>query len=349
MDSNRKHIMVIRLSSMGDVAMTVPVLKLLLEQHPELRLTIVSRPKFAPLFDNLPNCIFFSADVDNTYKGLTGLYRLSIELTALKPDYIADLHEVLRTNLLGLLLKLRIKTVLVKINKGRKEKKKLCAENPNKERYPLKSTFQRYADVFNKLGFYTDLNAAYSFPIPELSAKSKLLLSESDSKIAIGIAAFARYDWKTYPENQMLETISILLKKKSDVHIFLFGGQADRDKFIAWKELFGGCISVVSELSFSEELSLIARMKLMLSMDSANMHLASIYSVPVVSLWGPTHPFFGFYGWRQNPENALCADLERYPTLPCSVNGSKIHKGTEDCMSSISPEIIAAKIINNLL
>lgn len=81
----------------------------------------------------------------------------------------------------------------------------------------------------------------------------------------------------------------------------------------------------------------------MLSMDSANMHLASLYGIPVVSVWGGTHPFAGFYGWGQDLKNAIQTEL---PCRPSSVYGNKpcpVH-GKEGCMSYIIPQMITDKI-----
>jgi ADP-heptose:LPS heptosyltransferase len=77
-------------------------------------------------------------------------------------------------------------------------------------------------------------------------------------------------------------------------------------------------------------------------MDSANMHLASIYGVPVVSIWGATHPFAGFYGWMQDVNNIVQADLY---CRPCSVFGNKpCYRGDHACMQMITTEMLMQKI-----
>ena len=58
-----KHILVIRLSAMGDAAMTVPVLRALVLQHPEVKITVLSREFFSPFFEGIPNVSFYAADV----------------------------------------------------------------------------------------------------------------------------------------------------------------------------------------------------------------------------------------------------------------------------------------------
>jgi ADP-heptose:LPS heptosyltransferase len=349
MSEKRQHILVIRLSSMGDVAMTVPILELLLEQHPNLNITFVSRPKFEAFFKHLPRVNFFAADVDIKYRGVFGIYKLAKELSTLKADAVADLHDVLRTKILKFFLRLGFSGQIKTIDKGRAEKKKLCANNPNKELYQIKNTFERYAEVFEKLGYKIDLSKDRFKPSVPLTDNTAELLSIAANKIPIGIAPFARYKAKTYPFYLMEKMIKELLECRSDLHVFLFGAESDFENLSQLKIVFPNKISIVgTDLDLSEELGLISRLKLMLSMDSANMHLASMLSVPVVSLWGATHPCLGFYGWGQNPNNAICADRNKFPTLPCSVNGSKVHPGTENCMETIEPSFVIQKIIENL-
>ena len=90
-----KHIAVMRLSAMGDVAMTVPVLRAFVKQYPEVKITVVSRPFFKPFFEGIPNLNFFAFDEKERHKGFLGLCRLFQDLKKLKIDAFADLHNVL--------------------------------------------------------------------------------------------------------------------------------------------------------------------------------------------------------------------------------------------------------------
>ena len=85
----------------------------------------------------------------------------------------------------------------------------------------------------------------------------------------------------------------------------------------------------------------------MLTMDSANMHLASLVGTPVVSIWGATHPNVGFYGFRQDPNNDVLIDLV---CRPCYVFGNKPCANSEQyaCMNRISETSVIDKI-NNIL
>src|SRR5690606_9712059 len=150
-----KHILVIRLSAMGDVAMTVPVIRALTAQH-QVRVTVVSRPFFEPFFKDIQNVEFFGVDLQNKHKGFSGLYRLFKDLKAKNIDYVADLHNVLRSKVVGSFFKLSGKKV-VTLDKGRQEKKALTRPE-NKVLQPLKSMHERYANVFGELGFKVDLS-----------------------------------------------------------------------------------------------------------------------------------------------------------------------------------------------
>ena len=83
-----QHIAVIRLSAMGDVAMTVPVIRALVEQHSTVKITVVSRPFFKPFFDGIPNVAFFGVDLNQRHKGFLGLTRLFSDLKKLNVDAV---------------------------------------------------------------------------------------------------------------------------------------------------------------------------------------------------------------------------------------------------------------------
>ena len=312
--------------------MTVPVLKLLLHQHPELHVSFVSDPFMKPLFDGIERLEFIGANTKKDYKGLGGLYKLSRELAGLHPfDACADLHNVLRTKILRFFLPGLKKAA---IDKGRNEKKELTRP-VNKKLRQLKTGFRRYADVFAQLGFDVDLEAPYynkPEPIPGL-------VPAPAGKKLVGIAPFARHLPKMYALEKMREVVNNLAAR-GNMQVILFGSRAEAPVLESWEG--PGIISVAGKTRFDQELNLISQLDLMISMDSANMHLASLYGVPVLSIWGGTHPFLGFYGWHQPMSNAIQSDL---PCRPSSVFGNKpcpVH-GEQGCMEGITPQLITQK------
>src|SRR5690606_27205324 len=333
--SKHKHIVAIRLSAMGDVAMTVPVLKALSEQHPQLKITVLTRAFFFPFFRDLPNVSLFPIDIKGKHKGVFGLFKLSKELKALGIDAVADLHNVLRSNILKLYF---FGKPFIQINKGRAEKKALTSG----ERFQqLKTTHQRYAEVFQKLGFPIDLNNP-SFPNPKtLSPKVSDIVGTKSGKW-VGIAPFAAHEGKMYPLELMKEVIATLSK---DYKIVLFGG--GKKEIALLNDVEGNHANVVNtagKLTLDEELDVISNLDVMLSMDSGNAHLAAMLGIKVITIWGVTHPFAGFAPFNQPEDYALLADKNKFPKIPTSIYGNTYPKGYEHAAGSISPKTIIDKI-----
>lgn len=340
--SGGHHIVVFRFSSLGDVAMTVPVIKNLLHQHPQLELTMVSNAFHAPLFAGIERLHFLSAELKGKHKGFAGLYRLFRELkAACRIDAVADLHQVLRTRILKIYFQLAGIRWAAQ-DKGRKEKKELTRFN-NKILKPLPSTFERYAAVFATLGYPIQLNIADGLqPKGTMPASFK---EKVKGRKLVGIAPFAQFTRKTYPPDKMKAVIRMIAAHQ-DVQVFLFGGRADLAVLQQWTTEIEGLEIVAGSMSFSAELDLIGQLQVMVSMDSANMHLASLYGVPVVSIWGATHPYAGFYGWGQHPGNAVQIDLA---CRPCSVFGNKPGPRPDlACMEGIAPMAVYNKVMSVL-
>jgi ADP-heptose:LPS heptosyltransferase len=225
-----KHILVIRTSALGDVAMTVPVLKQLLQQYPALQLTVLTAPNFTPLFEGLERTNIYTLEKRGRHKGMLGIYRLFRELKSLyKFDAVADLHNVLRSVILRSLFKMA-GVPTAKIDKGRKEKKELTAKE-NKKLVQLKTSFQRYADVFAAIQLPLVLDNHQKVyaqqPVPE-----KATLFFRPGKKNIGIAPFAKHGEKMYPIEKMLSVIKILAADNTN-QLFLLGGGKEEVKMLA--------------------------------------------------------------------------------------------------------------------
>ena len=339
----KKHLLVFRFSSLGDVAMTVPVLQLLLKQHPQLQLTLVSTEFMRPLFNDIERLQFHAADLKGRHKGLPGLFKLYKELRkTYRFDGIADLHHVLRTRILRVFFSFSGKPVSV-IDKGRKEKKELTRSHDKKLR-PLKSNFQRYADVFTGLGYKVNLTDTKEGE-KKKNTSPETAQMKLDGRRLVGIAPFALHEEKTYPPEKMKEVIRLLSQDKN-IHIYLLGGKKEKELLEQWEGEFDNLTLLAGKMGFEKELEFISGLDVMVSMDSANMHLASLYGVPVVSIWGGTHPYLGFYGWGQDPGNAVQVELE---CRPSSVFGNKpCPRGDLACMNLISPMMVYDKIIQQL-
>lgn len=337
-----KRLLVFRFSAMGDVAMTVPVLHSLLEEYPELHITIVSRAAFQPFFEKLsPNLSFYVADLNGKHKGIKGLFRLYKELRQMKFDAVADLHHVLRTNFLCFCFKLSGIPVQ-QLDKGRKAKKALIRKK-NKVRQYLPTSFERYTKVFYQLGFkfkptFTSIFKPSSPDIEKIYQHT----GEKGNNRWIGIAPFAKHTGKMYPLERMEQVIKHL-SQQTNYQIFLFGGgKQEIETLTHWSQKYPNTHILSNQLKLRGELALISQLDVMISMDSSNMHMASLTHTPVISIWGATHPWCGFMGWNQSIDNAIQIDL---PCRPCSIFGNKpCLRNDYACMQQIHPETIIKQI-----
>ncbi len=337
-----KHILVIRFSAMGDVAMTVPVIKNVLQQNPALQITVVSNAFFKPLFDGLERCHFHPAYLKEKHKGAAGMFRLYKELKAAhKFGAVADLHNVLRSKLLRFFLKMNSLKAAA-IDKGREEKKALTRKD-NKMLKQLTPMHERYAMVFRNIG--VDVTLVHHQPVYKKQTPPALLteIFLSEKKI-IGVAPFAQHKEKMYPIEKMKMVVQELAASNNTILLF-GGGAAEAAVLQQWEDEIPSVKNIAGKFSFAEELAIISNLQLMISMDSANMHLASLYNVPVISIWGATHHYAGFYGWGQDEKNIV--GINKLSCRPCSVFGNKpCFRGDHACMNWIEEKVIVERVMS---
>ena len=348
----KEHILVIRFSALGDVAMSVPVVWALATQYPDIRVTVLSKAFARPLFADLaPNVNFMEADLKHEYRGVRGLNALYRRLVAKQFTKIADLHDVLRSEYLR--MRFNVGRYRVEhIKKHRRQRRRLTSSH-KKVMAPLPSSFKSFAEVFARLGYPVDISLFRSIFPPEggnLNMLPKEVGPKKSFEQWIGIAPFAAHQGKVYPPRLMEEVIQQLLQKYPKARFFLFGrGDQEDDYFKQWTEHYPQCLFVAQYCeSMYQELILMSHLDVMLSMDSANMHLASLTGTPVVSVWGATHPMAGFLGFNQSEDNIIQTDLD---CRPCSIFGNKpCRRGDYACLNNIPPERIVERIstlINN--
>lgn len=342
----KEHILIIRFSSLGDVAMAVPVVYSLAKTYPDIRITFLSRSFARPLFEDLaPNVNFMEADLKFEYQGVKGLNALYRRLTAKQFTAIADFHCALRSEYLRARFNIdRFK--VAHIDKHRVGKRMLISAS-NKRLVPLPSLFDDYAAVLARLGYPVDVDFTSIFPEGkgDLTLLPPGLCGEKKNGPWIGIAPFARHIGKIYPLVQMRQVIDQLVAKYPGCKIFLFGrGEREDSIFPGWCQSVDQCVFVGKHLAgISHELILMSHLDVMISMDSANLHLASLVGIPVVSVWGCTHPYLGLTGWRQDHTREVQVDM---PCRPCSISGVKTcPRGNFACMGRITPDMIVGRVL----
>ena len=348
----KEHILVIRFSALGDVAMAVPVVWALATQYPDIRSTVLSKGFARTLFEDLaPNVNFMEADLKKEYHGVKGLNALYRRLVAKQFTKVADLHNVLRSEYLRMRFNLGRYRV-EHVNKHRHQRRQLTSYK-HKVKKPLPSSFENYAEVFARLGYPVDIKKFHSI-FPKEGGNQNLLPAAIGPRKSfeqwIGIAPFAAHEGKVYPPRLMEQVIFQLIQKHPNIRIFFFGKGEQEDKYFQlWCAQYRQCLYVSKHCeTMYQELILMSHLDAMISMDSANMHLASLTGIPVVSVWGATHPMAGFLGFNNNKDNIIQLDLD---CRPCSIFGNKpCQRGDYACLQNIPPERIVERIqsiINN--
>ena len=341
-----EKLVLIRFSAIGDVVMTVPVIYALAKQYPDLEITMLSKESMHPYFKDMPpNVKFKGVRLKADYHGLNGLMKLYNELSEENFNAVGDLHDVIRSKFLRWRFSLNKEIRVRHINKGRSQKKALISAKKEKQLIQLPSSFERYAQVLSELGYPVKLEFSSIWEnssCPELSSIPMFKTVKGKDKW-VGIAPFAAHSEKIYPLEKMAQVLSAL-EKIEDVQVFLFGaGKKEKDTLEQWANFYSRITSVAGKYSKREELILISHLDVMVSMDSANMHLASLVGTPVISIWGATHPCLGFMGWGQNPDNAIQISLD---CRPCSVYGKKpCARGDLACLNGIQPETVVNKVL----
>lgn len=334
--------LVARFSALGDVAMTLPAVYDACRSNPGLSFYYLTRKHPASMFVNAPeNLTMVSVDLDN-YKGPAGLWRLALSLKRrYRIDTFVDLHNVLRTRVLSSMLALfgvRSRHVF-KNRAGRRA----VTRRSNKRRIPLTPMPQRYVRTFEAAGIPVERSFISIFP-PEggpTQSFADVTHPKRPGERWITVAPFARHTGKIYPLNLMTEVVRHFAARP-DTKVFVYGFGDEESREI--ETMRAGDPHVVNmaehHLGLPGELSLLSHSDIMLSMDSANMHLASLAGLRTVSIWGATHPLTGFSGYGQRQEDEIGVELD---CRPCSVFGNKpCRYGDYRCLSRISPETVVS-------
>lgn len=304
--------LVIRLATLGNVAMTVPVIASLSKRYPNDRFIVASKKQLDAMFAAMPNVEFYEVDNHLDWNGVWELWYALRD----RVDAVIDLQNVPRTFFLGTLMKLIGKDV-TRVHYGRLRKHLITVWGIGKKQLP--SEFERYKDTFRRAGLET--NDQFEALPPNIAA-SKLVISQYGEKKGrwIGLAPFAKSKSNMLPYRVTKEIIELLTQDKH-TRVFLFGaGKVECEMLRQWAKVFPRTESVAGKLQLKEELELMRLLDIMICMDSANQHLASLVGLRAISVWCATDPIIGFAGWKQNPDDIIHRDDLR--CRPCTCHGT---------------------------
>ena len=341
-----RKVLVTKLGELGGVAMTVPTVYDACLANPEIEFVYLTRHHESRVLINAPaNLQVATVNMDN-YKGLRGLYRLATGL--LKRYGIThhiDLQGDMRMRMLGLIMRLKGVDVYEVDSVGRMKRE--LTRPHNKVLVQLKPQVDREKDVFYKAGIAlsNDFETIWGKGKGDADLFAGVSEPKRDGEHWLAVAPFARHKGKVYPGDQ-LERVIDYFSKRDNQKIFIFGfGEEERAEIARYARRYQGVVNVAeADLGLAAELSLLSHCDVMLSMDSANMHLASLVGLRVVSVWGATHSYTGFMGWHQRTRDVVQLDMT---CRPCSVAGDKpCLRGDYHCLAGITPKMVISKLLS---
>lgn len=338
-----KKILVIRSSAMGDVAMTAPVLRAVVDRYPDIELVMLTRDFYEPYFEGIERLTIFNIDLAEEHHGVRGVYRLYKQLRSLyRFDMVVDLNYKLYSRLLRRFFKYA-GVPTFRIDKGRKEKKEIT-RHKNKRLIQLQTSIERYADAFRLAGLPIDVPNV----LPVQRAVAPPHFAGQKQERWVGVAPFAKHKGKVLPIDTVRSVIEALHEWDPTLRIFIFGGgSAERMVARSIEAWYPWTTSTIGKMTLADEMNLMANLDVMLSMDSSAMHMCSLVGTRVVSVWGATHPYAGFLGLGQPTQGVV--QIESLTCRPCSVYGHKpCQRDDYACMTQIKADTITELMIRFL-
>jgi len=311
------RILVIRLSSLGDVILTSSVFPELKKRG--IKADLLTFKPFGELFKGQP---FINRVIEvekEELKGLKEIRKLAESLTDY--DFAFDLHDVLRTKILRHFLKCKIFTY----RKRGLLRRLMTVFKPLKAKWLFVPKL--YAEPFKKIGVEIENPRPYLKVDRQSLKKVEKLLPKG--KEVVVLAPGARWPNKEYPIERFKRITELL--HKEGFKVVALGGEKERGKGKVLEET--GALNLCGELSLKESLALISKCNLVISNDSAAVHMARAVRTKVLALFGPTHPAFGFAPFKDEGK-ALTLNL---PCCPCSLHGKRVRCKEKRCFK-IPPE-----------
>lgn len=307
-------ILILRLSSLGDIVLTQPIAAWLRAKYPEAKIDFVVKAQFQELV-TLMGCELNPIVYEKSIRAHLALFKS-------RYDIVIDLHAKLSSFLLRIAA---CGKQSFGYRKARSIRKRIVGGD---KQLKINSTLDLYKTALDKIDPLAKLEAPRLYPPDH---PGFLALPASDKRIALFPGA--TYKTKRYPEEYYKELIN---KSPNGYQYILLGSQSDATLCQSLSSETNA-INLCGSISIAQLMSLLKTCDWVISSDSGPMHLAAALEKPQIAIFGATHPRLGFAPINHNA-HVLSADLE---CQPCSLHGSeKCPKGHFNCMSSIRAEHI---------
>ncbi|HKJ81091.1 MAG TPA: glycosyltransferase family 9 protein [Ignavibacteriaceae bacterium] len=318
------NILIIRLSSLGDILLTTPFIRSLKKQYPSVNIDFLLRQQYE-------DTLKYSPHLRKLYVLKENYEEVAVTISQNKYDLIIDLQNNLRSHKLSA----KSKAKKLRFRKHDIEKYLLVKFKINRMKY-LPQIPVRYSKTLKD--FQLDDNGLEIF-LPK-NIKSKL---KKDGNY-IALAPGSRHFTKMWPEYYYIYLCKMLLV--NDFNVVLMGGKSDMEICNEISKLLPKTINLCNDDDILQTVADMKKCRAVVCNDSGMMHTACAAGVPVLTFFGSTVKEFGFTPY--NNKN-LILENNSLSCRPCShIGRSECPKLHFDCMKEITPQT-AFRNINQLI
>ncbi len=312
-------ILVIRFSSIGDIVLTTPVMRLIKEKYPDCELHFVTKGKMKAVVENNPH-------IDHLHLLGDSFKELKLKLNGIVFDYVIDLHSNFRSRRLCMNVRVRQRSNIFHLDKLNFKKFLYCTFRM--QCMPDVHITDREVDTLKALVISNDHKGLEYYVTEADEAKARELTSSlRDGYVAFVIGA--TYYTKRMPAN-LIADVSDRLK----LPVVLVGGPGDADaaKIIEDKCANNTILNLCSKLPLNVSASIVKHARLVIAHDTGLMHIAAAFKKDIITIWGNTTPQLGMYACEPGP-HSVDHEVKGLKCRPCSkLGGHKCPKGHFRCM-----------------
>jgi len=308
-------ILVVRFSSIGDIVLTTPVVRMLKKQL-NAQVHYLTKSSYVSLLKNNPY-------IDSVYQIENSITEVIADLKKEKYDYVIDLHSNLRTQI----LRLRLGVTAKSFNKLNMEKFMLT--NFKIDNMPKVHIVDRYLETVKHLGVKNDNQGLDFF----LSTTDKIDISIFPKDCIVFVIG-GQHATKILPNEKIISII-----KKVNKPVLLVGGPEDFERGEQIITNTNNTINTCGKYSILQSASLVQQAKMVITHDTGMMHIAAAFQQKIYSVWGNTVPEFGMYPYLES-EQSKRIEVKGLNCRPCSKIGyDKCPKGHFKCMQEIDENL----------
>ncbi len=338
MIKNGRKILIVRLSSIGDILLTSPFIRCVRTTFPNARIDFVIKKQFSELLSDNPH-------LDNLYTvkndaTIADILKLRKQIVSNNYKFIFDLHNNFRSNLLLFGISARYKG---KIVKDKKEQIKLVYGKKNSYKNII-SVVERYFRVGYPVGVQKDKKGLELYWRNPVEREAKKILEKAgwvDRQDYFAIAPGAGFFTKRWPLEYYEKLIELISKKYGNIKIVILGGITDQEAGRRLAGINNGVVDLTGKLTLLQSGAVLSKCKMLVANDSGMMHMASAVNTPVLAIFGSSVRELGFspYGGR-----SYIVENRKLDCRPCSHIGRKsCPKEHFRCMLDLTPEWVFRK------